>query len=417
MPYPVKVDVSYSYTGFAAGLGNGTFPGSQMDADLTTIETSANALNDFVRLLTRADGRLANGLVTPDTLSSEAKAAFNSSFTPRGAWTTATAYGVGDVVSTMTGTRAYVCVAAHTSAGAFATDLTAGRWLLWATDGNTATAISMAPVGGLSATDVQSGLAELDTEKQAASAVLTALSGVSPAADRLPYFTGAAAMALTPLTAVARTLLDDTTLAAMRTTLELGALAQYGLVTTALLDDTAVTAAKLATGAVTTAKLADGGVTADKLASGMFLRALSTSTGAVSSGSGTFTLADSIPQISSGNEFLTQTITNLGALNTFEVEVLINLAGSTAGGTIIVALFDGTTNALAATAVKFTAANDLVQAKLLYRGTFGATIASTTFRVRAGLAAAGTVTMNGTGGTRTLGGVLLSSIVVREFKA
>lgn len=48
--------------------------------------------------------------------------------TVKGAWVTATAYALGDVV-TSSGT-AYRCVSAHTSSAAFATDLTAGKWIV-----------------------------------------------------------------------------------------------------------------------------------------------------------------------------------------------------------------------------------------------------------------------------------------------
>lgn len=48
---------------------------------------------------------------------------------------------------------------------------------------------------------------------------LTALAGLSGAVDKLPYFSGVGAMALTDLSAAARALLDDTSVAAMLTTL------------------------------------------------------------------------------------------------------------------------------------------------------------------------------------------------------
>lgn len=57
------------------------------------------------------------------------------------------------------------------------------------------------------------------------SAALSTFGGLTPAADQLPYYTGAAAAALTTLSAFGRSLIDDADAATARTTLGLGSMA------------------------------------------------------------------------------------------------------------------------------------------------------------------------------------------------
>lgn len=116
---------------------------------------------------------------------------------------------------------------------------------------------------------------EVGVDVQAYSAALASLAGLTTVANRMVYTTGADTYALTPLTAFARTLLDDADATAARATLGL---------TNIIPDDGSVTTVKLADGALSAdvagrAKMADGFVTNSKLAAGL-AKAIDALTGA-----------------------------------------------------------------------------------------------------------------------------------------
>lgn len=149
---------------------------------------------------------------------------------------------------------------------------------------------------------------------------------------------------------------------------------------------------------------------------GRVVQVVATQTGAVATGTTTIPADDTIPQITEGNEYLTQTITPTSASNVLMITVSISASNSGIGH-IVAALFqDATANALAAAAQLPTSAGNMVQLTFTHRMTAGTTSA-TTFRVRVGGSAAGTTTLNGFSGNRFLGGVAASSITVTELRA
>lgn len=58
MSYPTIYDVTYSYTGFQAALGDGSFPGTQLDADMAGLSDSVASINAFIQTAFRSDGVL-----------------------------------------------------------------------------------------------------------------------------------------------------------------------------------------------------------------------------------------------------------------------------------------------------------------------------------------------------------------------
>lgn len=151
-------------------------------------------------------------------------------------------------------------------------------------------------------------------------------------------------------------------------------------------------------------------------ARGKVIQVVYTQSGAVNTGTTTIPVDDTIPQNTEGTEFITQAVTPVSATNVLEIKVHLNLSSSVVTRHIIAALFQDTTaNALCVASIFTNNANAPMGLDLIYKMTAGTTSA-TTFKIRAGLDAAGTITYNGHTGARKFGGVFLSSITITEYE-
>jgi hypothetical protein len=89
--------------------------------------------------------------------------------------------------------------------------------------------VGFTATGNLVATTVSEAIIELDNEKQPLDAELTAIAGLTSAADKGIQFTGSGTAATYDLTTAGKALLDDASASAQRTTLGLGTAAVENL--------------------------------------------------------------------------------------------------------------------------------------------------------------------------------------------
>jgi hypothetical protein len=149
-------------------------------------------------------------------------------------------------------------------------------------------------------------------------------------------------------------------------------------------------------------------------APGAQIQMVSVETGALATGTTIIPTDNTIPQQTEGDQYMSLAITPKSATSKLIIEVVWN-GTSGAIGHMAVALFqDATANALAVAEQYVTTAAGLGAVSFRHIMTSGTT-STTTFKVRAGLGVAGTTTFNGGAGIGALfGGVMASSIVIRE---
>lgn len=136
--------------------------------------------------------------------------------------------------------------------------------------------------------------------------------------------------------------------------------------------------------------------------------------GAVATGTTVIPNDDTIPQITEGDQYLAQAITPTNTINILEIGAIVFGSGSLGTQDIVAMFQDSTADALKATGARSEGGGALVTIPLFHRMR-AATTSATTFRIRAGVANAGTFTFNGTAGTRAFAGTAQSYVRVQEI--
>lgn len=159
-----------------------------------------------------------------------------------------------------------------------------------------------------------------------------------------------------------------------------------------------------------------GGVVDTRNRAGNVIQVVNYQTGAVATGTTTIPADDTIPQNTEGTEFMTLAITPTSASNKLLIQVSFVASYSVTAGIQVVLFQDSTANGLAQHGSYASSVGSLVSITFSHYMTAGTTSA-TTFKVRAGAGAAGTITFNGSSGARFYGGALASSIIITEIAA
>lgn len=445
MSQPTAYTRQYDLASVQSGNSLAPIPGSYLDTELDAVKNTLDQTLANLALIQRDDGALANSAVTVAALSSDVKALMAAGAQIQGSWLTGTAYEVGDIVEQSS--SAYFCLLDHT-AGTFATDLAASKWVLLTGTDPADGSVTTAKIVDLNVT----------TGKLAADAVTFAkmqnitsdrLIGRDTAGSGDPEeisvgggleFSGAAAIQRSALTGdvTASAGSNATTIAANAVTY--AKFQQVSNTKRAIGRNTAgagnaeeVTVEQILNwlgtaaqgdvfyqGASNPARLGAGtagqffktqGAAANPLwAWGGLVQVQADPDSAVATGTTIIPADDTIPDVAEGDEYLSVTITPKSASHTLELEAVL-MCSPSVNAVVTVALFqDGVNRG----ATAFNVASGSLAVIPIRTQTGAGTTAATTITLRAGMHTVGTLTVNGIGGARKYGGAGYSKLTVWE---
>ena len=148
--------------------------------------------------------------------------------------------------------------------------------------------------------------------------------------------------------------------------------------------------------------------------SGMVIQVANFTTGALATGTIVVPFDDTIPQNTEGVQFLSLSFTPKKANSLLRIDIVANVAHSAITYFVASLFRDAGPNSIGTASIRAGVAdNGVLFSYQVYANSSATTI--TTFNVRIGGAAVGTITLNGVAGARYLGGSLASSITITEI--
>lgn len=121
MAAPTPYALAYDFTAFQASNPTTPLPADKIEIEYNALQTTTDEIIANLGLIQRSDGALANNSVGNDQIKSEVTIGVNAAAN----WVTGTEYEANDTV--YQGNKVYRALEAHT-AGVFATDLAATKW-------------------------------------------------------------------------------------------------------------------------------------------------------------------------------------------------------------------------------------------------------------------------------------------------
>lgn len=199
MAQPPSYSRGADFSEYALNNPSAPYNGALHDSEFDAVKATLDVTLANLELIQRDDGKLGDLTVEVHTLTRDVLNLIGG-FVIRGTWVTATAYAVDDIVDESG--SLYLCKTAHT-AGTFATDLAAGKWVKFgfgtSADATASAAAALASANAAASSATQASNSAASAAASATSATASKDLATTSATNAVASATAAAASAAAAL--------------------------------------------------------------------------------------------------------------------------------------------------------------------------------------------------------------------------